>query len=127
MPSCQFIKRPHRKVCIGDVDTLITLQNRNIVAPVFGDVDFDEDFQDASEVWAKIETNIGDTVFDGVSTDINITHKITIRFDVTVTTETWIEIDVRKFDIMMTENFEERNEWLLMFCTIRGIGESAKA
>lgn len=127
MPSCQFIKRKHRKICIGDLDTLIKLQSRDIVSPVFGDVDFDEDFQDTSEVWALIKTQTGKTVFDGVDTDFNITHGMTIRFDPSVTTETWVELDSRKFDIMMLENLEERNEFLLLFCTVRGVGEAAKA
>jgi len=127
MPTCQLIKRKHRKVCIGDLNTFIKMQNRNITPPVFGDVDFDEDFQDASEVWAKIDTKIGKTVFDGVNVDFSVTHEITIRFDPTVTTETWIEHDSRKFDIMMTDNFEERNEWLFMFCRLRGVGEASKA
>lgn len=127
MPKCEFIKRPHRKVCLGDLDTMIKLQSRDIVSPVFDDVDFDEDFQDIAEVWAKVDTNIGNAVFDGVDTDINITHEITIRFDPTVTSETWIEIGARKLDIVLTENFESRDEWLLMFCTDRGLGEAAKA
>ncbi len=126
MPRCEFIKRAHRKVCIGDLDTLIKLQRRDIVPPVFEDVDFDEDFQDDSDIWAKVDTQIGKTIFDGINTDIKITHKITIRFDPTVTSETWIEIGSIKFDIVLTENFEERDEWLHLFCTIRGLGESAK-
>lgn len=127
MPDCTFIKRKHRKICIGDLDNLIKLQSRDIVAPVFDDVDFDEDFQDNSEVWAKIETHTGKTIFNGINTDFNITHDITIRFDSSVTTETWIEFDSRKFDIMMTEDLEERKEWLLLSCTVRGVGEAAKA
>lgn len=127
MPLCTFIKSKHRKICMGDLNNLIKLQSRNIVAPVFDDVDFDEDFQDTSEVWAKIETQTGKSIFDGVNKDVSITHKMTIRFDDSVTTETWIEFDGRKFDIMFTENFEERDEWLLLFCNERGVGEVAKA
>lgn len=127
MPSCKFIKRKHRKICVGDLNTLIKLQSRNIVSPVFDNVDFNEDFQNQSEIWAMIETQSGKTTFDGISTDVNITHKITVRFDSTITTETWVEIDSRKFDIVFTENIEERGEWLLLSCKIRGVGEAAKA
>lgn len=127
MPDCQFIKRKHRKVCVGDLDTLVKIQSRDIVSPLFNAVDFDEDFQDQSEVWAMIETQNGKTIFDGVGTDINITHKITIRFDPTVTAERWVEIALRKFDIVLAENFEERDEWLLLLCKERGLGEAAKA
>ena len=129
MANCNFIRRKHRKVCIGDLDTLIILQSRDIEAPVFDAVDFDENFTDFPDpVWALVETAIGKSVFDGVDTDVNITHKITIRFDTTVTSETWIQFDDgRRFDVQFTENMEERNEWLLMFCTVRGLGEAAKA
>jgi len=127
MPKCQFLRRKHRKVCIGDRDTLITLQSRDIVAPVFGDVDFEEDFQDISEVWAKVETQTGEEIFDGVDTAFNVTHIFTIEFDPSITTETWVELDDRKLDIIATENFEERNESLALFCTLRGTGEAAKA
>ena len=130
MPKCKFIKRKHRKVCIGDLDTLITLQTRDIVAPVFDEVDFDEDFQDfpTAQVWALVETATGKAVFDGIDTDVNITHIITIRYDVNVTSETWIDFDDgRKLDIQFTEDLEERHEWLMLFCTLRGVGEAAKA
>ena len=130
MPKCQFLRRKHRKVCIGDLNTLITLQTRDIVAPIFNEVDFDENFQDFSvpEVWALVETATGKAVFDGVDTDINITHMIIIRFDATVTSETWVELDDgRRLDIQFTEDLEERHEWLMMFCTLRGVGEAAKA
>jgi len=130
VPKCQFLRRKHRKVCIGDLNTLITLQTRDIVAPIFNEVDFDENFQDFSvpEVWALVETATGKAVFDGVDTDINITHMIIIRFDATVTSETWVELDDgRRLDIQFTEDLEERHEWLMMFCTLRGVGEAAKA
>jgi len=127
MPSCKFIKRKHRKICVGDLDTLIKLQGRQIVSPVFGEVDFNEDFQDTSEVWALVETQSGKTIFDGINADVNITHKITIRFDPLVTAETWIELNSIKIDIVLTENLEARDEWLLLLCTLRGIGEAAKA
>jgi len=127
MPKCEFIKRKHRKVCIGDLDTLITLQSRDIVAPEFGNVDFDEDFQDIAEVYAMIETKPGETIFDGVDTEFNVTHEMTIRFDSSVTSETWVELDIRKFDIVSIENLEERNEWMTLFCELRGVGEAAKA
>ena len=74
-----------------------------------------------------VETVTGKTLFDGINTDINITHKFIIRFDPLVTSETWIEMEDRKFDIQFTEDFEERHEWLHLFCTLRGVGEAAKA
>ena len=127
MPKCSFVKRKHRKICIGDLNTLIKLQSRDIVEPDFDSVDFDENFVDTSEVWSLVETATGKTVFDGVDTDINVTHMIFVRFDVTVTSETWVELESRRLDILFTENLENRGEWLLLMCTDRGIGEASKA
>jgi len=125
--KCVFLRRKHRKVCIGDLDNLIKLQNRSIEAPLFEEVDFDEDFQDHAEVWAKIETAAGKVVFDGVDTDVNVTHLITIRYDAAVTSETWIEFEGRRIDIVAVEDLEERHEWMLLLCNHRGVGEASKA
>ena len=127
MPVCSFKKRKHRKVCAGDLRTLLKLQDRDITPPDFDSVDFDENFVDASEVWALVETVTGKTVFDGVNADINVTHMIFIRFDATVTSETWVELEGKRLDIISTENLEGRDEWLLLVCTDRGVGEASKA
>ena len=127
MAKCQFIKRRHRKLCIGDLNTLIKLQSRSITEPLFGGTDFDEDFVDTGEVWAKVETVSGKTIFDGVGSDIVVTHMITIRFDSSVSNETWIELDGKRIDILNFEDWEERHEFLLLLCTNRGVGEASKA
>ncbi len=128
MAKCSFVKRRHRKICTGDLDTLITLRNRAIVEPIFNSVDFDEDLdQDPLEVFAKVVTRSGKTVFDGVSTDVNITHEVTIRFESTVTSETWVDLDSKLLNIISLENLEERSEFMLLSCAFRGAGEAAKA
>lgn len=125
MPKSQRIQRKKRQVCIGDLDTMITLQNRNIVAPIFGAVDFNEDFKDKAEVWAAVNTVSGKTFFDGVSTDVNITHEVFIRYDEAVTAETWVALKNRRLDILMTENLDERSEFMKLICTDRGLASKA--
>lgn len=121
MPKCIRIKRKKRQVCIGDLDTRIILQDRSIKPPVFGDPDFDEDFANTDTVWAAVNTVSGKTFFDGVNSDINISHVIFIRFDSAVTAETWVELeDGQRLDILDTENLEQRGEFLKLTCTIRG-------
>ncbi len=127
MAKCSFLKRPHRKVCLGDLNDLITLQTRDITEPLFDTVDFDENFVDLPQVYAKIKTTSGRTVFDGVDTDVNVSHEITIRFDSVVTSETWVEFEGRRLDILRVEDLEERHEWMLLLCLDRGIGEASKA
>lgn len=128
MTSCSRIKRKSRKVCLGDLGTKIKLQGRNITPPVFGSADFDEKFSLEAEVWAMINTVSGRTYFDG-NADLNITHHIYIRYDVTVTAETWIEFGGRRIDILTVENLDERSEYMKLVCIERGLvtSEAAKA
>lgn len=105
----------------------ITLQNRDIVPPVFGTPDFDENFSGDQTVQAIISTQRGKTLFDGVATDNPITHKICIEYLPGVTAETWILFKGRRLDILDVENCCEHDEVLILRCTERGTGEAAKA
>jgi len=129
MPRCVRIKGKSRKVCLGDLDTLITLENRAIQAPVFDAVDFDEEFTAPNPpVFAMLQTVSGKTFFDGVSTEQDITDWIYIRFDVTVTAETWVKLgDGSRLDILRVENLDRRSEFMLLHCTDRGDKEASKA
>jgi len=120
MPSCVSIRKKKRKVCTGDMKDLITLQNRAIQGITTSDVDFTENFTEAAVVWSMIETVQGVTVFDTSNTEIVITHKFYVRYDPTVTSETWIEFDNRKFDIVTVTNLDERKDYLLLQCRERG-------
>jgi SPP1 family predicted phage head-tail adaptor len=119
MPKRVTYRRKHRKPCIGDLRDEIKLQNRNITPPPFDDPDFDETFTALSTVWAGIETVAGKTYFNGVN-EVPITHTVTIRFDSTVTAETWIEFNGRRIDILSVEDWEERHEWMILTCGERG-------
>lgn len=129
MSSCTKIKGRNRQICIGDMQHRIKLQSRSLSQPFFEDVDFDENFQDQSEVWAMINTVSGKTLFDGVNQDINITHEVYIMYDLSVTAETWIEYDGRRFDILKVENLDERKQFMRLICSERGANtyEASKA
>ena len=120
MPKCSKIRRKKRQVCVGDLDTEITLQNRAITPPVFGSVDFTETFTDDGTIFAMVNTIDGKTFFDGVNTETVITHEIYIRFDSTVTSETWVELNIRRIDILRVENLDERSEYMKLTCVDRG-------
>lgn len=120
MSKCRKIKIAKRRLCIGDLNRRIELKNRDITAPIFNTVDFIETFTPNKCVWGGVETVSGKTHFDGVATDITITHNWYISFDETVTAETWIVYACRRFDILKVENFEERNEFMKLICVDRG-------
>lgn len=114
----------HRQLAQRGVS--ITLQNRAILPPVFGDVDFDETFSGDSTVTALVDTTRGKTLFDGVATDRPITHRFCIAYVAGVAAETWISFGGRRFDILDVENCEERDAILILRCTERGTGEASK-
>lgn len=120
MPRCIKIQRKKRQICLGDMDKQILLQDRGIGEPFFGSVDFTEDFTTNDKVWAAINTVSGKTFFDGGGTDINITHEFYTRYDASVTAETWIEFESRRFDILDAEDLEERHEYMKLICAERG-------
>ena len=120
MPKCTKIRKKSRKVCIGDLNDEIKIQNRAINAPVFGNVDFDIVFTDALDIFAAINTVSGKTFFDGISTEIDITHHIYIVFDATINTEKWVEYKNRRFDVLKFEDLDERQEFIKLTCAERG-------
>ena len=120
MPKCISIRKKKQKVCLGDMKDQITLQDRDIKGITDVDVDFTETFTAAATVWSMIETVQGTTTFDASNTEIVITHKIYVRFDPTITSETWIELESRKFDIVTVTNLDERKEFQLLLCRERG-------
>lgn len=129
MAKCSPIRRKHRKVCLGDMDSVVKIQNRAIAAPAFGLVDFGEAFSDADPAaWALIETVSGEAVFDSTNTERSVTHHLYINFDVTVTEESWVELDDgAKLDVVTVEDLEERHEFMLLRCSNRGTSEAALA
>lgn len=119
MPKCVKIRGQRREVCIGDLDKLVTLQDRTLTAPTSG-VDASEGFGNDNAVWSMIITKTGDTFFDGVSTEIDITHWIYIRFISTVTAETWIDFESKRYDILDVENLDQRSDFMKLRCNNRG-------
>lgn len=113
------LKRKHRQLCIGDLNKRIKIQNRNIRVPDFEKADFDERFSGPLEVWAKFETVSGQTVFI-VNQDFSFTHLISIRFNSTVSSESWIEFENSRFNILTVQDLEERHEWMILKCVEKG-------
>lgn len=120
MPKCKRIVRKHKKVCIGDLNDVICLRDRTITPPESG-VDATEEFEDSNpEVWAMVETPKGETEFDGSNVEVDVTHKFTISFTDCINSETWVLFKDKHYDILDVENLEERDEWLILRCNVRG-------
>lgn len=110
-------------VCIGagELNRQISLQSRDIAPPIWGDPDFGELFGPGNVVWAKVETKAGKTFFDSVNQkEEMITHEITIRYDSSVTSETWVLFEGRHLDILAVEDVNERHAVMKLTCVDKG-------
>ena len=116
----QVIQRKNRVSCIGDMRERVKLHNRVMQVPEFGSSDFSEKFSGTKTVWANVRTVSGEAFFSGANVDVSLTHEIIIRFDDTVTSETWIEHDGNNLKIVSVEDLDERHEFLRLKCTERG-------
>lgn len=125
MARCIKLQRRKRQVCLGDLNTKITLQDRTITAPLSG-VDATETFTDTSpDVLSKLDTGRGQTIFDGTNEEQVITHTFTIRFISGITTETWVLFESQRLDIVDAEDLEERHEFIKLRCNNRGTTANA--
>ncbi len=126
--SRSTLRRNHRKICLGDLRTRVTLSNREITEPIFGQTDFGEDFPAPKVVWSMVRTINGRNIFNGVDTDIALSHEITIRYDTTIDAQTWVQFtDGTRLDVIDVQDYEERNEYMVLLCRARGTQEASKA
>lgn len=120
MPKCVQIRRKKREVCIGDMRDRVIIQTRAITVPGASSVDFTEIFSADQTVWAMIETKVGTQVFDGTNIVGVATHDIYIRYIAGVTFEKWLRYKNITYDILDVQNLEERDEFFLLRCSLRG-------
>lgn len=120
MPVCQRIRGKKRAPCIGDLNQLISIETRSIVAPLQDLVNYDENFTGATSVFALVETVPGQVFFDGTNTDKSITHKFTIRSIADVTAQSWIKFNDEYYDIIDVEHLDERGSYITFRCNKRG-------
>lgn len=125
MARLERLTRKRRRVPIGDLDTKIFVEDRLQSAPSFGTVDAAMTFgahPEATEIWAKVETKAGKTVFDGIDSDRRITHEVSFRKLTGVTAETWLRLqDGTRLDIVDIEDLDTRGEFQIAVCEATGL------
>lgn len=118
--SCKkAVNLKNRRICIGNLNKRIKIQVRNIAANNTNSIGNNEVFTELVEVWAAIETTRGSQLFDGVEISNPFTHKVYIRY-IDIDFTKWIVIDNDRYEIVDVENLEQKNEWLLLMCTLKG-------
>jgi hypothetical protein len=122
MAKCVQISRKHRKLCAGDLDKEIQILERDMVAPLAGEVDYDITFDTdtAPVIYASVETPRGRAIFDGTGTQVDVTHQFGVYFDTTYSVEDFVLMEGRYFRILDVQDLEERHEWIILSCSERG-------
>ena len=123
MSCTSWIRPKNRKICSGDLSTAMQIQVRSITAPV--ESEYGLSFTDSKTVYGMVETVNGETVFDGTNTEQVITHRIYVRFDPSITAETWVLLDNERLNIVTVENLDAKREFQLLRCNNRGTADNA--
>jgi len=84
-------------------------------------VDYSETFSGDKSVWASLKTTKGRDTFYLTNLDKQVSHVFLIRWYAGLTSEKWVEFQTENYDIIEVENVEERNEWYLVYCNVRGV------
>jgi head-tail adaptor len=98
----------------------VIIQTRAITVPSANSVDLTETFSGDQTVWALVETKTGTQIFDGTNIVGVATHDIYIRFIAGVTFQKWLKFKSIYYDILDVQNLEERDEFYLLRCSLRG-------
>ena len=124
--ACKTIRSVHRRLCVGDLEHLVTILDRNIVPPKSNSANFDMNFENAGNgpVWASIKTVKGVKMFDSTDVEQTVTHVFGFYWDDIEASEAEIDsflyFDSRYFKILDIDSLDERKEWGLISCVERG-------
>jgi hypothetical protein len=118
-------RRRLKKIAIGDMREIITIWERNNQAPIGDDISILMPLTNPISEWAHISTvdtiSGGQDRFDGVDLkEIGNSHVFTIRYNENYTAENIIEYANNLYEILKTNNSENRNEYLEFFVRIKG-------
>lgn len=124
MAECTKIRIRHRQLCAGDLDRKINIQSRTIDEPDDMSTDFGNTFTTTKSVWAALKTTKGRDVFFATNLDQAVSHVFYTRYVAGMTANDWIQYKDENYDILETENLDERDEWMAHYCNVRGASSS---
>lgn len=130
MAKCVKAQRRRMRACIGDLSERLLIENRVLTPPSSGVASAGFTFSahnEATEVWAVVETTQGTTLFDDVAgLDRTVTHHIIIRWLDGISAETWLRLDDgRRLDILSVADLDERGTFLEILAAETGLNTQA--
>jgi len=138
MAKCQNITPTRKKICLSALRKKIGLFRRDILPPTAGNLasaqSHSHEYEEFATPFAAIETKgRGVDIFDGIETSgvdgipVVASHIIMIKYRRDVTAETYVRFGENNYDILKVENIDERNQYLRLFCALRGDQDKAAA
>jgi len=125
MAICTKIRKKNRQVCAGDLVDYGTINTRDIAAPISGGVDFEEVFTLKVNSFMLVETVRGESLFDQVGVEQDVTHHVYIPYISGLTFQDWIDIEGQRFNVIDVEDLDNRHDFQLCRCTNRGLATKA--
>jgi len=126
MADCNKITRKSTRICIGSLNRQVIIYTRSIAPPSGDSTEYTEQLSAPQTVWAMVEPQAGDKVFDGSNIiRVNSTN-IYIRYIADVTFEKWLELinlngKINEyFDILTVTNLDEGDRFHKLECVRRG-------
>lgn len=133
MAVCQNITPKEKKICLSALRKKVGLFRRSIVAPASSQ-SHTHDYAQFATPFASIETKgKGVDIFDGVEISgadgipAVASHIIMIKHRSDVTAEDYVRFGGDNYTILKVENIDERNQYLRLFCALRGDENKAAA
>lgn len=133
MAVCQNITPKKKKLCLSAFRRKIGLFRRNILAPASSQ-SHSHDYEQFASPFASIETKgKGVDIFGGIETSgadgipVVASHVVIIKYRSDLTAEDYVQFGGNNYDILKAENIDERNQYLRLFCALKGDENKAAA
>lgn len=105
------------KITTGELRHRVTIQGTTAVQD--SSASYSESWSDLVTTWARVRPMNGREYFAAHQEQSAVTHEIVMRFRRGVNTAMRLKFDSRIFDIESVINYDERNEWMIIYCMER--------
>lgn len=124
MARCTIKNLGTVKLCSGDLNHWISIQERVLTPPALGESTPIETFTEIKPVWAGVQTTRGTRRFYGINIESNATHLFIIRYNPELPLldgdNYFINYKNRYFRILRVTDNDEEEYFSILQCVERG-------
>lgn len=124
MSKCKIKNLDRVKLCTGDLNNRISIEERVLTPPVLGESSPVETFTVIKSVWAGVQTSRGTRRFYGVNIEASATHLFYIRYNPELPLldgdNYFIHYKSRYFRILRVTDNDEEEYFVILQCVERG-------